>query len=416
MKKSAWLLLLLLAAPTASQSQEWTRFRGPNGTGLGAATDLPVAWTDDDLLWKTALPGEGHSSPVVWGDRVFATCANPETGDRRLLGVDARSGEIVWERRFGGEVYHTHQLNTFASGTPTVDAERVYIAFATPERLFLAALNHDGEDVWTRDLGPYASQHGFGSSPVIYEDLVVLANDQMAVEGAPSGSFLIALAAATGEPRWETPRRSGKAAYSTPFVFEAEDGSPQLIFSSEAEGLAGVDPATGTKLWNLTVYDKRTVSSPFTAAGLIFGTCGSGAGGNYVAAVAPPAPGSSVGPQEAYQLRQSAPYVPTGVVVAGRLFLVSDKGVATCVRPGDGSQVWRTRLPAGEYYASPVSVGDRIYAISTEGNVVVFAADDEYRLLGESPLGEECRSTPAVSGGRMILRTRTQLMAVGGSS
>ncbi|MCA9258797.1 MAG: PQQ-binding-like beta-propeller repeat protein [Planctomycetales bacterium] len=417
MRNFAGILLALLAGmASATYGQEWPRFRGPNGTGVSTAAGIPVAWQEQDYLWKTRLPGEGHSSPVVWDDRIFTTCADPVTGDRKLLAVDAPSGEILWEEDFGGEVYPVHHLNTFASGSPAVDAERVYIAFATPERLFLAALSQEGEEVWTQDLGPYASQHGFGSSPIVYKDMVILANDQLEVEGLQNQSFLVALDAATGELRWKSPRASVTAAYSTPFVITASDGAPQLVFSSQAEGLVGVDPASGAKLWGLAVWDKRAVSSPFAAAGLVFGACGSGGGGNYIAAVAPPSPSSSLPPQVAYEMRNSAPYVPTGVAVDGRVYLVSDKGVATCIRAADGSQVWRTRLSNGEYYASPIVVQDRVYAISTEGVVTVFAAEDEYRLLGESTLGEECRSTPAVSGGRLILRTRTQLMAVGSGS
>lgn len=402
-----------LAAASTATAQEWTRFRGPNGTGLSDAGGIPVAWGDDDYLWRITLPGEGHASPVLWGNVIFTTCAEAETGERSLLAVDAGGGEILWRRPLGGAPYQLHQFSSFASGTPAVDAERVYIAFATPQSLVLSAVDHDGEEVWTKELGPYASMHGFGSSPMRYRDLVILANDQWNGSNPPGESFLVALDASTGEIRWSTPRKSREAAYSTPFVFTAADGSEQLVFSSGAEGLVGVDGATGDRLWGLEVFDKRSVSCPFTAAGLIFGTCGSGGGGNYVAAVAPPAPGSQVEAQLAYRVTSSAPYVPSSVVVDGLVFLVSDKGVATCLRPADGSVVWRERLAPGEFFSSPVCVGDRIYAISTTGEVVAFAASEQFEVLGRSELNDECHGTPAAVEGKMILRTKTQLMAVG---
>jgi outer membrane protein assembly factor BamB len=405
------VLALLLSSSAVSAAQDWTRFRGPNGTGVSEATTVPAQWAEKDINWRVELPGIGHSSPVLWGDRIFLTSAFEDTAIRLVLCLNAGDGQILWQRKYPSSMHTKHKFNSFASSTPCVDAEHVYCCWSTPEEYTLVALNHDGNEIWRKNLGPYVSQHSCGVSPVVYDDLVVLGNDQ-GDENHQGTSSLLAVDRHTGELRWKLDRRTATVAYSTPCVYQPQDGEAELIFNSESHGITSVDPTSGRVNWEINVFKKRSVSSPVIAAGLIFGSCGSGGGGNYVVAVRPPSDKSS-SPEIAYKVETSAPYVPTPVALGNLLFLWSDNGIVSCIRAGTGETVWQKRV-GGNYHGSPVCAGRRLYCLREDGEVTVVAADEKYELLGRNPLGEESRSTPAVADGRMYLRTCSHLVSVGG--
>jgi outer membrane protein assembly factor BamB len=395
------LLALLCLTPTA-HAQEWTRFRGPNGTGVSPAMTVPTQWSESDYNWRAALPGIGHSSPVVWGEKIFLTSASDETAERFVLCLNAVDGRVLWKRSYPSSVHTKHLRNSFASSTPAVDQNHVYVSWTAPEDYALLALDHDGHDAWRISLGPFVSQHSGGTSPIVYRDMVVLGNDQ------DGPSFLTAVGCRDGKAVWRAERRSAVVAYSTPCVLEQKNHPDELIFNSEAHGISSIDPYTGHTNWELPVFDKRSVSSPIIAAGLVFGTCGSGGGGGWVAAVKP-------GPQPklAYKLTDAAPYVPTLLAKDGLLFMWSDKGVVSCMHAANGEKVWRERV-GGNYSGSPVCVGKHLYCIADDGTVVVLAASAKYALISRNPLGEDSRSTPAISGGRMYLRSYSHLVSIGG--
>jgi outer membrane protein assembly factor BamB len=410
-RRAAILMLLLVclaAQASAAGAQEWTRFRGPNGAGQSDAASIPATWTESDTLWKAALPGKGNSSPVLWGDQVFVTSANPDDGTRHVLCLTAADGKLLWRQDFPSRTHPIHQLNTLASSTPTVDARRVYCAWSTPEEFTVVALAHDGALEWRAKLGPFASQHGFGTSPILFDDLVIITNDQDA------DSFLIALEAASGATRWKVPRKhlaEQNTCYSTPCIYRPPGGAPELIVCSRAHGITSIDPRSGETNWEAPVLERRAVSSPVVVDGMIMATCGEGSGNNNVVAVRPYADGDE--PRLAYQIdRTSAPYVPTPVAKGNLAFLWGDRGIVTCIDAVTGKIHWRERV-GGNYFGSPVRVGERLYCISAEGDVVTLAASDRFELLGRSPLGETSRATPAVAGGRMFLRTESHLIAVG---
>ena len=411
MNSLAWrsvAVLLILGGWLEGSAQEWTRFRGPNGSGISSAKTIPAKWTDADFNWKTALPGTGHSSPVVWGDRIFVTAGDDQARQVWLFCIGASDGHVLWQTGFPLTPYHHNSYNTFASASPAVDAERVYACWSSPESYRLVALTHEGEKVWDKDLGPFASQHGGGASPIVYQDKVVLANEQ---DGASS---LIAIEAGTGKTRWQTPRRTNETAYATPCVYEPKDGPALLMFASHAHGLTAVAPDDGKVVWELAeIFDKRVVSSPLLAAGLIVGACGSGGGGNYLVAVRPGDAATGKQPAVTYTIRRSAPYVPTSVCVADRLFLWSDAGIVSCVQAATGEVKWQERV-GGNYFSSPVWVDGRLFGTSTKGEGVVLEASDRFQVLARNPLGETTHSTPAVAGGRMYIHTAKHLISVGG--
>ncbi len=416
-----WKLLLVIGCVlqgVGAKAQGWTRFRGPNGSGIVEdGSTIPVRWTLEDFNWRVALPGGGHSSPVFWGDKIFLTCADDlRTAERIVVCLSVKDGRTLWERHFPSRIHRKHRFNSYASSTPAVDAKRVYVCWSTPEEYLVLALDHQGQEVWRRNLGPFVSQHSSGTSPIVFEDMVVLANDQDAEGGGRS--FVVALDAATGQVRWRLDRRSTRVAYSTPCVYHGPDGRPQLIFNSQSHGIYAVDPSSGSLLWELSqvggrpLFNKRSVSSPIIARGLIFGSCGSGGGGNYAVAVRPPqSPGDQ--PQLVFKIDRAAPYVPTPVAKDDLVFLWSDRGIVTCVEVPSGKVVWRRRV-GGNFFGSPIRVADRLYCISTDGTVVVLRASRRFELLARNPAGEMSHATAAVHQGVLYLRTYSHLIALGG--
>lgn len=413
-------LCLALAACAGSllsqalAAEEWTRFRGPNGTGESETTTIPASWTEKDLNWKIELPGIGHSSPVLWGEKLFVLSADPNSATRYVLCINAKDGQQIWRRDYPGVAHHLHANSSYASCTPAVDGERVYVAWSDPEFTRLMALTHDGKEVWTINLGPWVSQHGFGSSPMLYEDLVILncSQEDSKLEGQPQpkNSFIVAVERETGKIRWRTERTIKSASYSVPTIRKNEAGEDELLCCAQAEGFFALDPKTGKENWSLPVFTMRTISCPVYVSGLIFGSVGSGGGGHYVVAMRP---GSE--PKEAYRITRNAPYVPTPVCRGDLVFLFEDRqGHVTCIDAPTGEVLWFKPRVGTMFYCSPVRAGDKLFCIDTEGTVICLAADKEFKELGRTELKELCRSTPAIANGRMYVRTVSHLLSVGG--
>lgn len=408
-------LLLACAVTTAyvssAHADPWPRFRGPNGNGQSDDPSIPASWSDSDYLWKIELPGKGHASPVVWDQRVFLTSADSGSATQYVFCIDAGNGKTLWQRQYRSTPHHLHLRNTFASSSPAVDAQHVYVAWATPEQLTLKALDHDGQEVWTNDLGPFVTQHGFGTSPIVFEDMVILSNSQQAQQlrpnQKPGKSFMMAFDRKTGKLRWKTARATTRVCYSTPCVYRPETGKPQLICYNTADGIFSLDARTGTPLWNISVFRMRNVNSPIVVNDLVFGSNGSGGGGNFLVAVR-----AGQTPQVAYKITRHAPYVPTPVANGDLVFLFYDRGFVTCIEAANGTVVWHERVNAA-FSGSPVVAGDKLYCIDEKGTVIVLAASRQFKELGRNPLGEPSRATPAISDGRMFLRTVSHLFCVG---
>jgi len=397
----------ILAGDGGEPSPHWARFRGPNGTGLAPGKGIPSQWSDDDVNWKVKLPGVGHAQPVIWGHRIFMRAANEDGTKRVLFCMSVKDGSTEWTREYDAVADAKHELNSYASSTPALDAERVYIVYGTSAAGWIRAYTHTGEDVWKVDLGPFKTVHGHGSSPIVFRDMVIVAKDVKA------DSFLTALDRKTGEKRWRIPRENELVAYSTPCVYEPSTGNPQLFFNSRARGITAVDALVGTVIWEAKVLERRSVSSPVIGAGVLIGTTGSGGGGNYLAAVKLGGQGDVTETHLAYKITQAAPYVPTPVIRGDRIFMWNRMGIVSCAKVANGEVVWRERV-GGEYYGSPVCLDERLFCVSNAGEVVVVAATDEFKLLGRTDLGEACNSTPAVAGGRLYVRTAEHLISVGG--
>ena len=410
------LAALAVFCASVSYGQEWTRFRGPNGQGISEAKTIPAVWTEKDYNWKTELSGGGHSSPVLWDDKLFITSGDQQAGHTILLALDTSDGSVLWRKEYVLSKYRPNKLNSFATATPAVDADKVYVLMTSPKETILAALNHEGTEAWKRTFEGVQCQHGAGSSPIVYDDMVIFTHEHEDSSSKNAKSFWIAVDCKTGETRWTLDRKTGpKTSYSTPCVYTPAWGKPQLIFTSFSHGMTGVEPLAGTVIWEMdSAFVSRVVSSPVIADGLLIGTCGDYGVGKRLIAIRPGTSDKSVRPSEAYKIEGStSPYVPTSVAKDGLLFTFLDRGDILCRRSTKGEQLWREK-PAGRFFSSPVWVDDKLYCITTDGDVVVVRAAETYELLAINPLGETSNATPAVSGGRMYLRTYSHLFSVGG--
>jgi outer membrane protein assembly factor BamB len=412
------IFVFSFVVPTALCAQEnWTRFHGHNGSGVSAGSALPSQWTDKDYAWRVDLPEIGSGSPVVWGNQIFLSSSDAETAELNVLCLSADTGEQQWQKNFESSKYHLHSKNTYASATMAVDGQHVYVTFANEKHTWLMALSHQGELKWKRDFGPYVSSHGFGSSPMVYQDKVILVNSQQAKKlepgQKPGASRVIAVSASDGSDIWQTQLEATRVCYGVPCVYRSADGKDQLIGANTGNGFYSIDPKTGNFNWQtLDTFDKRVVASPVLAGDLVMTTAGSGGGGNYLVAMKLNADSTKL-PVEAYRI-QSASYVPSPLVVEGLLLMFSDKGIVSCYDAETGNQYWKKRVSKG-FNGSPVATKDNVYAVDEAGNVHVVAVSKEPKLKIVASMEQASRSTPAISGNRIFFRSNSRLWALGSS-
>jgi outer membrane protein assembly factor BamB len=379
---------------------------GPHGAGQSDDRAIPSDWKPENTLWKQSLPGVGHSSPVIWNDRLFTMSADRETGQQFVLAFDAATGRPLWNRKFDVPTHHINDLNSLASSTPAVDADHVYTMWLSNGRVMLTAHTHAGDEVWRKDIGAFEENHGFGNSPIVVDDLVVVAIDS---EGESS---VVALDHASGDVRWTVPRPSGTAAYATPCLLDTSAEKKQLLTVSTASGLTALDLQSGDVLWQgfrdeLTL---RCVASPIVAGGLVFTLCGQGGNGKLIIAARPG--DETQPPQEVYRIEQGVPQVTTPVVAGDLLFLWHDRGVVSCYDLKTGKRHWKERV-GGDFHSSPIAIGDRIFGASRQGDVIVLSASPKYQLLARNSLGDPCIATPAVAHDRLYVRTESSLLCIG---
>ena len=404
-----------VSIPEVMAVESWTRFHGSKGQGVSDDTLLPVAWTEADYAWTRELGSRDVGSPVVYGGKVFYMLSFPAENRIGVQSVDLKSGELRWTQKFDQPSHHLHKRNTFASSTPFVDGEFVFVAWSEPEHTYLKCFDHDGVEVWSRDFGSWQSQHGFGTSPVVYGDSVVLFNSQQADQLKPGqtagASRMISVDRKTGATQWETGLATTRSCYGVPAKFEHQ-GASQIIDANTGNGMFGLDAKTGEMLWNLKVFEMRCCTTPVIVGDLAIASSGSGGGGNHLVAVRIPKIRGDQ-PVQVYRLDRGAPYVPTPVVKGNRLFIVDDKGIASCVAADSGDVVWSKRV-GGNFSASPVVFGNRLLLINLDGEATVLNVGDEYRQLSKFALGGPVGATPAVVDGCLLLRVGERLVCLRG--
>ena len=396
--------LTFLSYKIAAQSSV-TRFRGPNGQGRYEQVDTPIQWNEQDVIWDISLPGIGHSSPVAWNDIIFVTSADDEKSTGSLFAVHFDNGNLLWRKDFSFAPFHINNDNSYASSTPAVDSNHVYILWFSQEETRVAALSHDGQYIWERTFNGVHSRHGSGTSPVVVDDLLVFTLEQEQAKDSPFNSVWYTLDTQTGEIRWELERENARSnSQSTPCLY-ALQGKTCLLFTSEAHGFCAVDPLTGKEMWSFNPFDARTITSPVSSGEILVASC---KGKQLV--VLPQGDSAII----KYELAsRTSPYVPTPVVVDDLLFNVVDNGYVSCHLLETGELLWREK-PAGKVYGSPMYANGHLYFMDREGEIVVLQADRIYKLIAVHSLGEGSHATPIVLDNSLILRTFSRLKRVGG--
>jgi outer membrane protein assembly factor BamB len=463
----ALIAALGLTAPGTeppAPADTWPGFRGHDMTGIAAGGVIPERWsTTENVVWKVAVPGQGWSSPIVWGDTVFVTSGvsgkpfkkptpglygndyiaelsaqglsgeellkkvrardneAPEESDAiryMVYALDARTGKVKWEREAhrarpsGGR----HRKNTYASETPFTDGERVYASFGQNVGLFCYSL--DGTLLWKKQWPPQPIYLDFGtaSSPVVHEGRVYLLHDSEAV------SYITALDAKTGEEVWRTPRPQvglPKSSWTTPFVWKH---AQRTEIVTTGHGMVLAYDLQGQELWRITKMSMPT-ASPISWNGMLYvGTGSQGDANRPFMAIKPGASGditlvagAASNDFIAWRHPRASGYTPSALVHDGRAYIVHDTGILTVLHALTGAQLYKVRVGGGghTFSASPVAIGDRVLMLTEEGVTFVLQAGDEYKELAKNDLAEMSLASPAIAGGSIYIRTESTLYRIG---
>jgi outer membrane protein assembly factor BamB len=416
MKKILVLLVAFGGIRTAAHADNWPQFRGPLGQNVSSESGIPVRWSSDsNVAWRIDLPGESWSSPIVWEGRIFVTAATDGGESCHVVALDRKTGSQVWDKTvFKQTLRRKEGRNSYATPTPATDGERVYACFGDGS---FAALNFEGEIVWTNRDYPFYGQHGLGSSPILHAGCLLMARDGSSEGSDPKigwqkpwdQAYIVALDARTGKERWKTHRGLSRISHGAPALWE-HDGKVELV-SEAGDVVQGFDFKTGERLWSSEVVGEGKVPSTVIGDGMVF-TSGGWGGRESIKAfrLAGGDPPGTI--PLVWEQRKGMPKVPSMVFVKPLLFAVTDGGIATCMRAETGEIAWQERL-GGSFSASPVAAEGRIYFVSDDGETTVVEAGVEYRVLSRNPLREKVQASPAISQGHLYLRTEKHLFAIG---
>ncbi len=397
---------LLFAAPALSMGENWPNWRGPRGDGSSAEQNLPIQWTDsENVAWKIDMKYGGHSSPVIWKDTVFVAGADAEAKKRVLAAYDRRDGKLLWETTVDESVLEKkHTLNSWASSTPATDGEKVYVSFLHEKEMLIAAYDLSGKELWKVRPGIFSSVHGYCSSPVLFEDLVIINGDH------DGDAYLVALERATGKTVWKTARENRTRSYCTPLVREI-DGRWQMMLSG-SKSIASFDPRTGTRQWVIDGPTEQFVASLVYHKDLIFVT--GGFPDKHIMAIDPRGTGNLTKSENIkwHRQRNGVSYVPSPVAINGLFFIVADDGIATCIDCVSGEQKWQKRM-GRRFSASLMTAEDRVYYLDDDGNSKVLKAAAEYEELADNKLGEGTYASMAASQGQLFIRGEKHLFCIG---
>jgi len=377
---------------------------------------LPVRhWsTTQGVRWKVAVPGQGHASPIVAGDRVIVSTADEQAQTRSGLCYSRQTGALLWNT-----VLHTggflskHDKNTHASPTPACDGLRVFIPYVAGDALWLSALDLDGRIVWQPRIGSFVSEHGYASSPVLYKDLVIVTGDN---QGSPAGqepaatSYLAGVRRETGEIAWRVSRPLAPS-YGTPVVANLA-GRDQLVLGGP-QRITAYDPATGKELWFCRWSGERAANSVVCGGDRVYASVTWRQ--PEIVCVRADGNGDVTDSHLVWREKHGASDVPSPLYHKGRLYLVNDRGMATCLDTATGQQVWQQRLGMG-FSASPVLAGDCILATDEAGTTHLLQAGDRFVRVGQNSLRDPILASPALAGDHLFLRSEHFLWCLDGTT
>lgn len=419
------VLILIVHLPLpAAMAENWPCWRGPRGDGTSAESNVPTTWngiTGENVAWKSKLRGTGHASPIIWNDRIFLSSCDESTGERLLTSLDQASGDVLWQRVVTKSKLETkHQLNSYASGTPATDGKTVYVSFlivdgheipapnvgsernVTPGKILVSAFDFSGNELWHVTIGDFISAHGFCSSPLIFENLLIVNGDH------DGESYVAALDRSNGQAVWRTPRTHKIRSYCTPIIRDIA-GRTQMVMSGSKQ-VVSLDPRTGEEIWRIEGPTEQFVSSMVADDQSFYLTAGFPT--HHVMAINPDGSGDVTTSHVRWQSDDAKCYVPSPVLTGPHLFVADDRGTVNCFDTETGKRLWQDRL--GKHYsASLLTANGLVYFTADDGVTSVVRPGDKLDVVSRNEIGEYTWSSPAIANGRIYIRGEHHLFAVG---
>lgn len=431
---------MLLCAGVTAAADNWPQWRGPALTGVSPETGLPTTWSDtENVAWRTPLEGAGVSSPIVWGDRVYVT-SQVGRGERRpgnhptltqggdparsgesvltaeaaakratvtflVTALEGKTGRRVWQHEMAadGTLPGVHDKHNLATPSPVTDGERVYAWFGTGQ---IVALDAGGKQLWTRHLGkeqsPFEINWGHASSPLLYDDVVLLLclHEQ--------ASYLLALDKRTGKDKWKVDWPAGVISYSTPIVAAGPNG-PELIVNT-SRGVEALDPATGERRWQIDEANRFPIPVAIPHGDMIY--MSRGYRSSPYLAIKLGGRGDVSSSHVQWRVPTGGPYVPSLLLYQDLLYMAGELGIVSAIDAANGERIWQERI-GGLFTASPVAGDGKVYLLSESGETVVIQAGRTPRVLARNQLEGHFVASPAIAGGRLVLRADDSVVAVG---
>lgn len=397
-------LSLALLLPVVAGAKNWPQWRGPRLDGTSTETGFATRWSDqENVRWKTPLPGTGHASPIVWNDRLFTVASN-DAGERLLLCIDRASGKILWQQIVVQSLLERkHRENSHASSTPATDGERIFCTFLDQGEVVVAAYDFAGKQLWLKRVGGFSSVHGFCSSPIPYKDTIIVNCDQ------DGDGYLIALGRTDGAEKWRIDRPNKTRSYCAPLIREA-GGRMQLVLTG-SKCVASYNPDNGENIWIIDGPTDQWVASPVyhPKANLFF--VSGGFPDHHLLAIKPDSTGNITGSDKiVWHGRQGVAYVPSPIAVGDWFFITDDRGFAHCFDAKTGEERWQERF--FRQHASLVSAAGLIYFLGDDGVCRVVKASDKFQLVSTNALNEPAYASPALSDGQIFLRGDKHLFCI----
>jgi outer membrane protein assembly factor BamB len=395
--------------PAKFGSNDWPWWRGPARDGHSPDQAAPTKWSEtENIAWKTAIPGRGYSSPVVLGNRIFLTTADEESKKQIAMALDRGSGKILWEKTIHeGNLGAKHGDNSYASGTPCTDGERLFVCFQNNGAIHVSALHlDDGRVLWSKNAGPHSKSDGWfgtGTSLALWGSFVYICDDSPGVGIERAKGWIAALYRSTGEFGWRTERKAGAGSYGSPVVADL-NGKLHLLIAGSGS-ITAYDPKEGKELWSREGIGETSANTVAFSPTMVFGSSGYSRGMMAV---------RSDGTLAWKKQDSTGPYVPSPIWSDGLLYIVTDEGRLNCCVPETGVAKWSERLAEGHYYSSPILVGKHIYASNRRGvTTVVEVNADGMSEVARNKLEAGINATPVAVGGKLYLRTETHLYCIG---
>jgi outer membrane protein assembly factor BamB len=420
MRMPFFALISLVLSTGIARAENWPGWRGPRGDGISHEKGLSLTWSEtQNIRWKIPIPGKGHSSPIVWGERVFVTTCLEDKGERVLMCLDRREGSILWQRIvLTAPLEQKHPLNSHASATPVTDGKHVWVAFLADPDMQVACYDFAGNKVWMRSPGKLLSKHGFCSSPILHKNLVILNGDQDAE------AYLVALDKATGAERWRIDRPNRTRSYCTPILIHAKNKPDvtQLVLSG-SKCVTAYDADTGKQLWIIDGPTEQYVASLVFLDDVLFLTTGFPE--FHLMGISPEGAGNITHsefirwhiPHKVNRVNHNsgASYVPSPIAAGGHFYVVSDTGYLSCLEPQTGKRLWKQKL-ARHVSASPAFADGHLYFVDDDAVTHVLKANGQFTVLHKNKLDDECYASPAISQGQIFIRGLHNLYCIGADS